>query len=101
MHCVRAAAARAFCTAGTSSAIKMAMIAITTSTSINVNARLDWLMTGLLGAKRVAGEKRLLPRAESITLGDPMNDVGQESNDDGQVGAPKETAIASRAPTIA
>src|SRR5437016_914208 len=37
-HCVRAAASRTFCTAGTSSAIRMAMIAITTSSSISVNA---------------------------------------------------------------
>src|SRR5476651_2643091 len=35
-HCVRAAAARTFCTAGTRSAIKIAMIAITTNSSINV-----------------------------------------------------------------
>src|SRR5262245_61786868 len=38
-HCVRAAASRTFCTAGTSSAIKIAMIAITTSNSINVKPR--------------------------------------------------------------
>src|SRR5215475_865765 len=37
VHCVRAAASRTFCTAGTSSAIKIAMIAITTSNSIRVN----------------------------------------------------------------
>src|ERR1035438_9705087 len=40
MHCKRAAASRTFCTAGTSRAIRMAMIAITTSSSINVNPRL-------------------------------------------------------------
>jgi hypothetical protein len=38
-HCVRAAASRAFWTAGTKSAIKMVMIAITTSSSIKVKAR--------------------------------------------------------------
>jgi hypothetical protein len=38
MHCVRAAASRTFCTAGTNRAIKIAMMAITTNNSINVNA---------------------------------------------------------------
>src|SRR3954471_20309341 len=37
MHCVRAAASRTFWTAGTSSAIRIAMIAMTTSNSIRVN----------------------------------------------------------------
>src|SRR5437763_1539680 len=37
-HCVIAAASRTFWTAGTRSAIKMAMIAMTTSNSISVNA---------------------------------------------------------------
>src|SRR6516165_7383121 len=37
-HWLRAAASRTFCTAGTKSAIKMAMIAITTSSSIKVKA---------------------------------------------------------------
>src|SRR5262249_51632636 len=37
-HCVRAAAARTFCTAGTSRAIKIATMAITTKSSISVNA---------------------------------------------------------------
>src|SRR5439155_18554950 len=36
MHCVRAAASRTFCTAGTNRLIKMAMIAITTSSSMSV-----------------------------------------------------------------
>src|SRR5262245_27265604 len=50
-HCVRAAAARTFCTAGTNSAIKMAMIAITTSSSMSVNAGRgrDRTMDALLG----------------------------------------------------
>src|SRR5437667_2683190 len=37
-HFMRAAAARTFCTAGSSSPIRMAMMAITTSSSISVNA---------------------------------------------------------------
>src|SRR5579884_1920552 len=37
-HCERAAASRTFWTAGTSRAIRIAMIAITTNSSINVNA---------------------------------------------------------------
>src|SRR5437773_1686126 len=36
-HWARAAASRTFCTAGTSKPIKMAMMAMTTSSSINVN----------------------------------------------------------------
>jgi hypothetical protein len=45
MHCVRAAASRTFCTAGTSRAIKMAMMAMTTSNSISVKPgrRLDMM----------------------------------------------------------
>src|SRR6185436_5330916 len=38
MHCVRAAAARTFCTAGTRSAMRMAMMAITTNNSMRVKA---------------------------------------------------------------
>src|SRR5262245_66203793 len=38
-HCVRAAASRTFCTAGTRSAIKMAMMAMTTSSSMSVKPR--------------------------------------------------------------
>jgi hypothetical protein len=37
-HCDLAAASRTFCTAGNSKPIKMAMIAITTSSSISVKA---------------------------------------------------------------
>src|ERR1700679_399624 len=39
LHIVRRAASRACCTAGNSNAIKTAMIAITTSSSINVKPR--------------------------------------------------------------
>src|SRR4051794_21892055 len=46
-HWMRAAASRTFCTAGTKSAIRMAMIAITTSSSISVNA--DRLALGDMG----------------------------------------------------
>src|SRR5436309_551185 len=38
-HLMRPAASRTFCTAGTSSPIKIAMIAMTTKSSISVNAR--------------------------------------------------------------
>src|SRR5581483_1895438 len=38
LQCMRAAASRIFCTAGSSSPIKMAMMAMTTSSSINVKA---------------------------------------------------------------
>jgi hypothetical protein len=40
-HCVRRAASRAACTAGNNNAIKMPMMAITTSNSTNVNPRTD------------------------------------------------------------
>src|SRR5712692_3592186 len=39
LHCRRAAASRAFCTAGSSKLMSTAMIAITTSSSIRVNPR--------------------------------------------------------------
>src|SRR6516225_8885917 len=39
VHLMRAAASRTFCTAGRSNAIKMPMMAITTSSSTSVNAR--------------------------------------------------------------
>src|SRR5690242_21802526 len=48
-HCVRAAASRTFCTAGTSRAIRMAMMAITTNNSINVKASLRRMEANLLG----------------------------------------------------
>src|SRR5450432_517588 len=47
-HCKRAAAARTFCTAGTSKAIKMAMIAITTSNSIRVKPARCRRCTGIM-----------------------------------------------------
>src|SRR5512135_1052133 len=47
-HCSRRAAPRADCTAGNSSAINTAMIPITTSSSISVNARRRPLMVGPL-----------------------------------------------------
>src|SRR5690242_79462 len=40
-HVVRLAASRTFCTAGNSRPMRMAMIAITTRSSIRVNARRD------------------------------------------------------------
>ena len=45
VHCVRAAASRTFCTAGKSKPIKMAIIAITTKSSISVNADLIIFIT--------------------------------------------------------
>ena len=38
-HCIRRAASRAACTAGSSKAIRMPMIAMTTSNSTKVNPR--------------------------------------------------------------
>ncbi len=38
-HCVRAAASRTFCTAGSRSPMRMAMMAMTTNNSMSVNAR--------------------------------------------------------------
>ncbi len=39
MHCIRRAASRAACTAGSNKAINTPMIAITTNNSISVNPR--------------------------------------------------------------
>src|SRR5262249_54037418 len=41
LHCVLAAASRTFCTAGTSRLMRIAMMAITTSSSIRVKAERD------------------------------------------------------------
>src|SRR5262245_11153300 len=43
LHCVLAAASRTFCTAGTSRLMRIAMMAITTSSSINVKPERDGL----------------------------------------------------------
>jgi len=54
MHCVRAAASRTFCTAGTIKAIRIAMMAMTTSNSMSVNAFLGMNISpgrpGFMGA---------------------------------------------------
>src|SRR5260370_13723310 len=47
-HCVRAAASRTFCTAGNRSPIKMAIMAMTTSSSISVKPRLRDRVMGRL-----------------------------------------------------
>src|SRR5579884_2462512 len=52
VHWMRAAASRTFCTAGTSMPTRMAMMAITTKSSISVNARL------LLDTGRMFGIER-------------------------------------------
>src|SRR5262245_34001370 len=49
MHWVRAADSRTFCTAGTSRPIRMAMMAITTSSSMRVKAGRGWLRTRFMG----------------------------------------------------
>jgi len=51
MHLIRAAAARTFWTAGSSRPMRMAMMAITTSSSISVNALLD-LRVFMMGIPR-------------------------------------------------
>src|SRR5262245_40044148 len=57
-HFRRAAAARTFCTAGRSSPMRMAMMAMTTSSSISVNAdrfrggRTGWDIEGLLASEQ-------------------------------------------------
>src|SRR6478672_4171633 len=62
-HFDRAAASRTFCTAGSNNPIRIAMIAITTSNSIRVNARFrpagrdgEGIMSGSMGeAGRIKG----------------------------------------------
>src|SRR5271167_1762411 len=72
LHDMRAAASRTFWTAGSSRPIRIAMMAITTSSSISVNARRIWLRNGFMvnlsesqwtGAKRW---RRLRPEAGSL-----------------------------------
>src|SRR4051812_25028811 len=55
----RAAASRTFCTAGNSRPMRMAMIAITTSNSISVNAdRRDERVTMIPPPKRIENDER-------------------------------------------
>src|SRR5262245_17426841 len=60
MHCVRAAASRTFCTAGTSNAIRMAMMAMTTSNSINVKARRERM--DVTSSKQVEAQRNMMTR---------------------------------------
>ena len=58
VHCMRRAASRAACTAGSKSAISTAMIAITTRSSISVNPRRERCMAappGINIAKSAVG----------------------------------------------
>src|SRR5436305_10194138 len=66
-HWMRAAASRTFCTAGTSRPIRMAMIAITTSNSMSVNARRERTIT--------PGEERSIERPPT------KNGVEREKNE--------------------
>src|SRR5690348_9149432 len=58
LHCVRRAASRACCTAGRSSAIRIAMIAITTSNSINVKPKRFRNLAGMTGLHQLGNGKR-------------------------------------------
>src|SRR5438105_3901985 len=63
---MRAAASRTFCTAGTSSPIRMAMMAITTSSSIRVKPRRDLSEAmGYLTKKETNKERRSADEAAS------------------------------------
>src|SRR5262245_57789762 len=58
-HCTRAEASRTFCTAGKSKPIRMAMMAITTSSSINVKPRrwdFHFMVKLLIRARENSGE---------------------------------------------
>src|SRR6516225_11013269 len=89
-HCVRAAAARTFCTAGTSRAIKIAIIAMTTSSSISVNALwLDlsmadsstWSQGDLpLPRRLVRHESRLVRRRKATDAAARLLTIHNDSN---------------------
>src|SRR5881227_2575219 len=71
-HCIRRAASRAACTAGKSSAIRTAMIAITTSSSIKVKPDLTPLRMTCTPIKKIeeknADERRESPRPDARTF---------------------------------
>src|SRR5262249_655849 len=79
-HCMRAAASRTFCTAGSSRPIRMAMMAITTSSSISVNAerpRRNRLMGSLLEQNDNGTRKPRHVRARDVS-GDGLLREGQK-----------------------
>ena len=76
MHAARRAASRAACTAGSNSAIKIAMIAITTSNSTNVKPCRCLEATGFNLAGFVATPLALLGFQIKIMLGTAFADLG-------------------------
>src|SRR5262245_18843743 len=81
MHCARRAASRAGCTAGKSKAIKTAMIATTTRSSIRVNPRRRAMRMIASGGRR--GERE---RSRSLAF---VDDESQPGTGDGfKLGGP-------------
>src|SRR5947207_3330147 len=71
LHCVRAAASRTFCTAGTSNPIRMAMMAITTKSSIRVKPPLRGIFPTIrtpLGQNENEGAGRSAPTKRGAEL---------------------------------
>src|SRR5277367_4008374 len=80
--CVRAAASRTFCTAGTNSAIRIAMIAITTSSSMRVKPSRFKLTLRNMGATFREKEQKEKERAETLRH---STDPDQELEDNGNI----------------
>jgi hypothetical protein len=68
MHCVRAAAARTFCTAGTNKAINIAMIAITTSNSISVKPNRNFLRDSMENSSKKMKKMLVKPNVRRVGL---------------------------------
>src|SRR5262249_24786332 len=80
VHCVLAAASRTFCTAGRRRPIRMAMIAITTSSSINVKAdrpRGLGLLNRTTMVYSLSSDERKVEKRE----GDGSREVGTQQGD--------------------
>src|SRR5262245_38412038 len=83
-HCVRAAASRAFCTAGINRAAKMEMMAITTSSSIRVKPRrplrrpvvLKFIEKSSVGKTTVSPRHRSMRESLETRFEEMMNALG-------------------------
>src|SRR5262249_43831268 len=73
LHCMRAAASRTFCTAGSSRPMRMAMMAMTTSSSISVKPL--WVRRRVMGPpvmrekEITSGVRRLLAQLDVVLIG--------------------------------
>src|ERR1700719_4223577 len=100
LHCVRRAASRAACTAGSNNATRMAIIVITTNSSIKVKARRRWpvLINVSVWSAVPWSEVRLSPRQEPRRgqNGEIRREFGHTRRGDGGLFAAGDQELSSR-----